>query len=103
MARIEEIQVIDSEVKDETTAAQKPTETFAFQWLNRAFRVVKWFNFFALSVVVIQAGLLALWPDKMLIIPGQTAIYWGAALATTALVGGETIADKIVEKGPPKP
>lgn len=91
----QELELMTAEVDDPTVSAVKQKKTFAARWLNRAYNLCKLWLLFAFVTFVAQIVLLFMYPDKALVIPGQSLIYGGAAAIGAALVGGEKIAGNL--------
>lgn len=95
-----EMLLIDSEVKDTTTAATEAKRTFAAKWLNRAFRLCVAWNIITAGTILAQVIIFFITENTDMVIPGQGYIYGGATLINAALVGGDMIVDKLTERLP---
>jgi len=95
-----ELNLINSEVKDNSTTAGTAKKTFAAKWLNRAYRLCVFWNIITSLTIFGQILLFIITEDSAMIIPGQGYIYGGATLINGALVGGDMIVDKLTEKMP---
>lgn len=78
----------------------KPQKTFAYKWMQRAYRLTIGVDIFAALLMVLQFILFIVVKEAP-VIPGQAMVYSGAMLITAAFVGGEEIVDKIMDRGGP--
>ena len=92
-----DIEQIQAEVTTETKA-NKPQKTFAYKWMQRAYRLTIGVDLFAVLLMILQFVLFVAVKEAP-VIPGQAVVYSGAMLITAAFVGGEEIVDKIMDKG----
>lgn len=92
----EEVKETDRESKETGVAKNR---TFAAKWLSQAYKLVLILIGFSATVVAAQIALFVFFPDKDLVIPGQSVIHSFTGASATALVGGEKIAGKLKKNG----